>query len=184
MEVAVQYFEKAGKSNTSETLSVSHRRAKALGITQIVVASTHGFTGLKTREVFSDPATRIIAVSISGAFEDEGWIMTAQERKKLEDAGVTVLTCMHSLGDDVNDAFAGDSPNKIVRKTLYTFGQGMKVAVECALMAADAGLLDMSKNVISIAGTDKGADTSVVIRPAYTRFFTKLRVREILAKPR
>ena len=184
MEITSQYFEKAGKTNTDATLKASRQRADALGIHQIVVASTHGYTGLKTREVFPERSTRIIAVTISDAFDDEGWIMTPEERTKLEDAGVTVLTCMHSLGDDVNNAFGGDSPNMIVRKTLYTFGQGMKVAVECALMAADAGLLEMSADVIPVAGTSEGADTAIVVRPAYTRFFTKLRIREILAKPR
>ncbi len=42
----------------------------------------------------------------------------------------------------------------------------------------------MSKEIISIAGTSKGADTSIVLRPAYTKNFRKMRIREILAKPR
>jgi hypothetical protein len=60
----------------------------------------------------------------------------------------------------------------------------MKVAVECALMAADAGLLDVSKEIISIAGTGEGADTAIVLKPAYTRRFRDLEILEILAKPR
>jgi uncharacterized protein len=71
-----------------------------------------------------------------------------------------------------------------VRETLYTFCQGMKVAVEVALMAADAGLLDMAHEVIAIAGTGSGADTAIVLRPVYTRKFKDLQIREILAKPR
>lgn len=83
-----------------------------------------------------------------------------------------------------NEAFGVSAPNRIARETLYTFCQGMKVAVECVLMAADAGLLDMSAEVLSIAGTDQGADTALILKPAYTRTFKKLRIREILAKPR
>jgi len=60
----------------------------------------------------------------------------------------------------------------------------MKVAVECLLMAADAGLLDMSQEVISIAGTSSGADTAIVCKPAYPRTFLQLEIREVLAKPR
>jgi hypothetical protein len=58
------------------------------------------------------------------------------------------------------------------------------VAVECLLMAADAGLLDMTQDVIAIAGTSSGADTAIVCRPAYPRKFHELEIREILAKPR
>ena len=65
--------------------------------------------------------------------------MSREERKSLEDLGITVVTTMHALGDDVNEAFRGDTPNLIVRETLYRFCQGMKVAVEISLMAADAG---------------------------------------------
>ena len=60
----------------------------------------------------------------------------------------------------------------------------MKVAVEVALMAADAGLLDMSQEVISVAGTGEGADTAIVLKPAYARRFHEMHIKEILAKPR
>ena len=60
----------------------------------------------------------------------------------------------------------------------------MKVAIECAIMAADAGLLDIDSDVISVAGTEEGADTVVVVKPVYAKDFVKLRVREIVAKPR
>ena len=60
----------------------------------------------------------------------------------------------------------------------------MKVAVECLLMAADAGLLDMGREIITIAGTGSGADTAIVCKPAYPRTFHELEIREVLAKPR
>jgi hypothetical protein len=56
--------------------------------------------------------------------------------------------------------------------------------VECLLMAADAGQLDMHAEVISIAGTGSGADTAIVCKPAYPRKFYELEIREVLAKPR
>jgi len=51
-------------------------------------------------------------------------------------------------------------------------------------MAPDAGLLDMDKEAIAIAGSSEGADTAIVITPAYARNFPQLRIHEILAKPR
>ena len=137
----------------------------------------------RAREVFGASGCPIVAVTICNAFDHEGWTMTAEEREALESMGITVLTSLHALGDDVSEAIAGSAPNRIVRDTLYTFCQGLKVAVEITLMAADAGLIDMSEELIAIAGTGEGADTAVELKPAHAHEFKKLRVREILAKP-
>jgi hypothetical protein len=97
---------------------------------------------------------------------------------------VKVLTSLHALGDDINEAFGQMPPNRIVRETLYRFCQGMKVVVEVAVMAAEAGLLDVNRECIAVAGSSEGADTAVVLKPAYARKFSELQIREILAKPR
>ena len=184
MQLQVLVFEKPGKDNTEATLQIARRRAEKLGTMQIVVASTHGYTAKRAREVFEGLDVEIIAVSICAGYDDQGWTMTPDERDDLERMGIKVLTSLHALGDDVSEALGVRAPNLIVRETLYRFCQGMKVAVEVALMAADAGLLDMSREAIAIAGTGEGADTAIVLRPAYTRAFKKLEIREILAKPR
>jgi hypothetical protein len=51
-------------------------------------------------------------------------------------------------------------------------------------MAAEAGLLDMSQEVIALGGTGNGADTAIVCQPSYPRTFHELEIREVLAKPR
>jgi len=63
------------------------------------------------------------------------------------------------------------------------FCEGMKVAVEITAMAADAGLVRTDEDVISIAGTGKGADTAIVIKPAISRRLFNMRIKKILAKP-
>jgi hypothetical protein len=60
----------------------------------------------------------------------------------------------------------------------------MKVAVETSIMALEAGFLTAGSEVIAIAGTDEGADTAIVIRPAFARQVKDLRICEILCKPR
>ena len=60
----------------------------------------------------------------------------------------------------------------------------MKVCVEIAVMAADAGLVDMNNEIITIGGTGRGADTVAVIRPAHSPHFFDLDIKEILAMPR
>ena len=188
MELKTLLFETAGEHNTDATLRIAAERALALGIKQAVVASSHGLTARKAHAIFAPAGIKVIAVSISHGWEAEGWTMAAQTKAELAQLGVVVHTGIHALGDGVGSAFSdkhgGRTAEEIVRDTLYRFSQGMKVAVECVLMAADAGLLDMGHEVISIAGTGSGADTAIVCKPAYPRTFQSLEIRELLAKPR
>jgi hypothetical protein len=188
MEIQTLLFDKAGKQNTEATLKTARERALALGIKQVVVASSHGYTARQAHAIFSADELTVIAVSICHSWESNGWTMSPETKTALQDLGLIVHTGIHALGDSVGSAFSekygGRLPEEIVRDTLYRFSQGMKVAIECLLMAADAGLLDMDQEVIAIAGTDSGADTAIVCKPAYPRTFHELEIREILAKPR
>jgi uncharacterized protein len=184
MEKKILYFEQPGKANTDATLQAARARAEELGIRQVVLASSHGYTAKRAHAIFTGLDVELIAVSINPGYADQGWSMSDTERAEVQALGVRTFTSIHALGDDVNSGLGAKAPNVIVRETLYTFSQGTKVAVEVALMAADAGLLDMAREIIAIAGSDNGADTALVLKPAYTRKFTDLRIREILAKPR
>lgn len=188
MDIVVKYFDKKGAINTEETLRVAKDRAESLGIKQIVVASTYGETGRKAIETFKDMDVNLVIVTISMGFTKEGWIMPSEVRKELESKGAKVLTCIHGLGDDVSSAFTskfgGHNPNEIVAEVLRRFSQGMKVAVEITIMAVEAGLIDVNEETIAIAGTDRGADTAIVVKPAYARDFLSFEIKEILAKPR
>ena len=73
--------------------------------------------------------------------------------------------------------------DEIVANTLRVLGQGLKVVCELCLMAADAGLIRTDEDVISVGGTDRGADTAAVIKPANVAHFFDLRIRCILCKP-
>jgi hypothetical protein len=63
-------------------------------------------------------------------------------------------------------------------------GEGTKVCVEVTLMAADAGLIPVDRDIIAIGGTGRGADTALRIYPANSAKFFDLKIREIIAKPR
>jgi len=185
---SITYFEKPGQGNTEELIKLAYERAVELNVRDVVVASTHGSTALKVAEAFSDKRFNVVAVTICEGYTSEGWAMSKEERAKLQAKGIKVLTGIHALGDDVSSAFTekfgGKSINEVVAQTLYRFCQGMKVCVEVALMAADAGLVSVDREVISIAGTDRGADTALVVKPAYPRKFLDLKIKEIIAKPR
>lgn len=188
MQLTTLCFEKAGAHNTEATLQFALQRAQALGIRQVVVASSHGGTALRAQALMGPAGIQVIAVSIGHGWQHLGWCLTPEERARLEAAGVRVVTGIHALGDGIGSAlstkYGGRAPEEIVRDTLYRFSQGMKVAVECLLMAAEAGQLDMTQEVIAIAGSGGGADTAIVCKPAYPRSFLDLEILEILAKPR
>ena len=188
MRLTTYCFEQPGAHNTEQTLAVAHERAMALGIRQMVVASSHGETARRAQALCGPNGIAVIAVTICHGWESAGWCMPAGTVAELQRLGIAVVTGIHALGDGVGSAFSektgGRAPEEIVRDTLYRFCQGMKVAVECVLMAADAGLLDMSQEVVSVAGTSDGADTAIVCKPAYPRTFLELEIREVLAKPR
>jgi len=188
MKKSITYFEKAGSDNTDETIKLAYERALELKTRDIVVASTHGGTALKVAETFRDTRFNIVAVTICEGYKSEGWAMSKEERTKLQAKGIKVLTGIHALGDDVSSAFTekfgGKSFNEVVAQTLYRFCQGMKVCVEIVLMAADAGLISIDGEVIAIAGTGDGADTAIVVKPAYPRKFLDLKINEVIAKPR
>jgi len=188
LEKTILYLEKTGAENTEKVLAAAKKRAIELGIKDIVIATEHGSTALKAKELFEELKPNIVVVGISEGYRENGWCFTESERKKLEDVGLKPLVATHALGDGVASSFTskngGKSLEEIVRDTLYRFGQGMKVCVEIVLMAADAGLIPLNKEVMAIAGTSRGADTCIVVKPAYPRKFYELEVREIVAKPR
>ena len=153
---------------------------------QVVVATTTGATALSAAKAMS--GCKIIGVTLQAGT----WAKYAPPDPTIvaeaEKAGVVFLTATHALMGNVATAirekFGGICLDEIVAYVYYTFGQGMKVAVEVTAMAADAGLLDMEKEVIGIAGTNEGADTAIVLSPAYTTQFFDTKIHEIIAMPR
>lgn len=184
MERKILYFESPGPANTEATLRAVRDRVRELGIKTVVLASSHGGTARQALGMLRGDDVQIIVVTICAGFAEEGWTMDDGTRRELEDAGCRVLTGIHALGDDVSGAFDQSAPNAVVAQTLYRFCQGMKVCVEIALMAADAGLLDTEREIAAVAGTGEGADTAIILKPAYPRKFRELKIREILAMPR
>jgi hypothetical protein len=185
MERATVYFDQKGKTNTAQVLRIARDRARELGIRQVVVASTHGRTALQAAQVFHGSGVDLIAVSISASFDDMGWTLAPGERPAMEEEGIHVLTSLHALADGISEAFYGENiPGNIVANALRWFSQGTKVAVETSIIALEAGLLNAGSEVIALAGADEGADTAIVIRPAFARQVKDLRICEILCKPR
>jgi uncharacterized protein len=178
------YFDKPGIENTDNTLKLAAERARELGIEEVVVASSTGRTAYKAREIFQGYRLTVVT-SHSGFKEPFKNYMPEDVRKDLEGKGVKVITSSHALSGverSVFQKYSGVHPVLLIADTFRLFGQGTKVAVEIAVMAADAGTLSGS-DVVSIGGTGHGADAALVLKPAHQNSFFDLRIREIICKP-
>jgi hypothetical protein len=186
VELKTVYFEHSGREATEATLQIARRRAEELGIKKVIVASTTGDTAVRAMEVLK--GLRVIAVShVTGMREPNVQEFTEKNRKLVESKGGTILTAAHAfsgLSAAMRQKFNTYVIGDIVAATLRIFGQGMKVACEIALMAADSGLVRTDEDVISVAGTGHGADTALLLTPVISRNFFDLKVKEVLCKPR
>lgn len=181
----ITYFDRPGRENTEHTLEVAKERAEELGVRQIVVASTGGETGRRAAELLK--GHHLVVVTHSTGFSEPNTQQLSEEnRRQILAQGAHLLTCQHAFGG-VNRAIRRKlntyQVDEIIAYTLRIFGEGMKVACEITLMAADAGLIRTDEPVLAIAGTDRGADTAAILRPANAQGFFDLRVSEILCKP-
>jgi hypothetical protein len=183
----IKYWESAGPQNTDGILDLALERAKEKGIKNIVFASTRGETAKKLLKRNLE-GLNVVCVTHQAGFRSPGEVeMDESTREFLKSKGIKVLTTAHlfgSLGRAVRLKFGGLYPDEIVANTLRIFGEGMKVVVEIACMALDAGLIPYEKEVISIGGTGKGADTAVILLPAHGKNFFDTKVLEIICKPR
>lgn len=191
MELKTVYFNKpGGEENTDKTLALSRKRAEELGIKTIVLASTVGGTAVKAVDVFKG-LKLVVVTHTTGFREPNSQEFTEENRKIVEDKGGIVLTTTHAMGGIHRALHRGEGPpppslamGDVIAMTLRTFGQGMKVALEIAAMAADAGLVRTDEEVIAIGGTGRGADTAVVLKPDHVHRFFNIRVKEVICKPR
>ncbi|MEW6546758.1 MAG: pyruvate kinase alpha/beta domain-containing protein [Bacillota bacterium] len=201
------YFQTAGSDNTERTVSLCLDRAQELDIRHVVVASTQGVTA---REFITQARQRglqiyhavagsdasavpqgmlnLVVVTHQVGFREPGVDeMPPEVRRSLVAEGVRVLTTTHLFsGVDraITKEFGGLYPGQVVAHALYMFSQGVKVAVEVAVMALDAGLIPYGQEVISVGGSGRGADSALVVLPAYSRTFFETKILELICKPR
>ncbi len=185
MKSTINYFEKPGKANTDAVMEIVKTRAQELKIDTVIVASYRGFTAEKAVKALEGKEIIVIAGFLEPNSQNLSETFSQGDEKLIrEKATVLIATHLFSgINRAVRKKFDTSSPGEIVAQTLRMVGTGVKVAIECAVMAADAGLVRTDEDVISVAGTLSGADTAVVLRPVNSQEFFDLRIKEILCKP-
>jgi len=179
------YFEQRGRDNTARTLELAYARAKELGLHTVLVATTSGETGVRAVQVFQGMEVILVTHS-TGLRRPNEQHLTPQNRTAIEAGGGRILTCQHAFAG-VNRAIRiklkTHQLNEIIAHTLRIFGQGIKVVIEIALMAGDAGLVRTDVPVMCVAGFDHGADTAVVLLPTNSHTFFDIKVLELVCLP-
>jgi hypothetical protein len=167
-------------------METAARRANELDIKNVLVATCSGRTAFGALEIMGTDFKFIAVTHVTGFGKPNEQELDKEIRLQLEAKGVTVLTCQHAfggIGRAIRNKLSTYQVDEIIAFTLRTFGEGTKVAIELALMAADAGLVRTDEDVISIGGTGKGADTALVLQPANSFRFFDLKVKEVICKP-
>ena len=189
IEKSITYFSAPGKENTHDCAELAAARAKELGITDVVVASCSGYTARIFQEVCKRDGLHLVVVTHAVGFEGPGiWEFDAELSEELKAEGVSIVTGTHSLSGmerAISRRLGGASRTEAIAEAFRrTIAVGMKVAVECVLIAADQGAVPVDREVIAVGGTAEGADTVLVIQPSHTATFFDLQVREFVAMPR
>jgi len=179
------YFEKIGPQNTDETLRLAKDRADELGIRDIIVSSTRGWTGVRAIKYFKGHNI----VIVNGSAVGTPWSNTLKEenRKIIEENGGKILTCtmiFSNFNAAISNKYHTYGWGLLISDVLRSFGEGTKVAIEIMMAAVDAGLVQPSKEVISIGGSGIGVDTALVLKSTGSINFFDFEVREIICKPR
>lgn len=186
------WWQAAGKDMTKPTCEAALTRMRELGIRDLVVASTTGYTARWFLESLEEKGmlneVNLVVVTHAYGFKDPGTNeMSEETRDFIQARGAKILTQTHLFANVerfVTKNFGGLYPGGFISGALRMFSEGTKVCVEIAVMALDAGLIPYGKEVMAVAGTAGGADTALVIKPAHARSIFEMEIREVICKPR
>jgi uncharacterized protein len=180
LKETIVYFEEPGQQNTQATLDLALARALARGIKKVVLASTRGETALLAANLFSRTDIKMIVVPHQYGFLRDGQRFPEELIPTLEQQGHCVY--FGTMLFHTDDLYGSRVPSMLAMM-LRTFCQGMKVAVEILLMAANGGCVAAGERVIVITGTGRGVDTAIVAIAAPSTRLHDLHITEIICKP-
>jgi hypothetical protein len=182
----ITYFKKPGKENTEKTLDLAIEYAKKNNINTIVISSSTGASALKLKE--KAPNLDIIDVTYSEAVSYKETLEEFKKNKeKLKENNIKIVKCTHSFSGIEKTLFKRYNtmmPNMLIADTLKLISEGVKVAVESVLMAADTGAIEQKKQILALGGTSHGVDTCLLVEPSTTSNFFEFGILEIICIPK
>jgi hypothetical protein len=206
----VKYFEKPSyvEDHADEVLSLVKEWIKELKIGKVVVASSTGKSAIKAAKILKESGAELIVVSDRAGvtFNPEElydeWAKKLSEKgikeyksglfwrpeivEELKKMGVSKILIATELFRGINVP-NGVNINSVIAEVLYRISIGVKVCVEIATMACDAGFVESGEDVIAVAGSGTGLDSAIVIKAAHSdEMFDEekgFRIKEIICKP-
>ena len=157
-------YEVPGKQHTAETLRLAAERARAADVHLVL--------------------DKLVIV---GSVPDKGvQKMRPEVQEALARKGVPLVLASHVLSGaerGLSTKMGGIYPVEIIAHTLRMLSQGVKVCLECSVMALDAGAIPYGEKVVAVGGTGHGADTACTLTPAGANAVLDCKIHEILCKP-
>ena len=121
------YFDLRDPDCTEETLTLAQARADALGIRDILVATTRGATGVQAAQLFQGYHLVVVTHS-AGCAKPNFQELTDEHRATIERLGGRILTAQHAFGGvgrAVRKKLGTYELEEILAYTLRIFGEGV-----------------------------------------------------------
>jgi hypothetical protein len=191
---SIVYLDKPDPDSTLKVIEAIKPRLTAGDVIGIIVPVTSGRTAEQFTEDFQDE--KIITVSETQALsfcvnraQTEGGILRSMVNNRIKRVDKLIEK---RLNREVFDLallpFCGEEW-EAAKEVLYSFGQGMKVAIEVSVAAVELGKAPQLSKAIAVGGNEGRVDTAVVIRtPSKGEAFAKsydrrLIIEEIICMP-
>ena len=185
-EKKIVYFDKVGAANTKDTFRFAKERRGELGIKKVVIASDRGKNAIIALDYFK-PEEIVVVAPMYGLSQPGASTFKKENLTILKGAGVPVIHATHvfaGIDRTINRRYGGITYTQLMAQIFKMQGEGFKVCLEIAAMAADCGAIGVEDEIISIGGTVKGADTAIVMVPCHTNNFLETQIKEIICIPR
>ncbi len=184
----MRIYENIGPENTDETLTLAINKAKIMN-TDLVIASSSGNTALaackKAEELSFEGKIVVVRLAYGSRAPGEN-VMSKEVEEELEAKGVIIITAAHVLSGaerGISKVYHTISPVELMADTLRMISRGIKVCVEIAVMALDAGAIPYGQAVVCVGGSGRGADAACVMTPEYAANILKTKVHEFICMP-
>jgi hypothetical protein len=188
------YFNSEGRQNLKKTVDLVVRRAKELGIKQIIVFTANGDGAFLLKEKLGiDSEIRVHAATFPykqvfyskdkngnnvGSLAE---MSIPEVRDKIKELGINLIQGVMPLQDIIVPG-AKDVKTLTIHHTLSLISGGLRLCVQGILMAVDGGHIEPGEYIIAMS-----ADTAIVARSCLSTWLFHptdgLEINEIICKP-
>ena len=191
----------------TEIMTLARERAEALGVRNVLVTTNSGASVEAAQDALG-PEYRFYAVGNPASAHDRGLVghdgISEETQQRLEAKGIQVVLQDQSMFQRDNLYFTGVPLSQVIAETgsnerfgplgmifnvwQQMFGDGPRVCLEIAFMAADEGALPLDEDCMAIATPSSYCDlpdAALILRPTRSEdmFSGRLRIKDLILAP-